>query len=104
MGVLPGVAPRVLAYKVLVDQVFASPALHSLFLPFMALAEGGDIQDAWQRLSTKFIPMMQMNYCLWPFVHVVTFSVIPLHHRVVWVNCWAAVWMGMLSTLNAKKD
>lgn len=97
----PGAAAGNVLKKVACDQVIASPSLHVFFLPYMALAEGHGLEEAKARTERKFLPLMKANYCLWPLVHLVTFSVIPPVHRVLWVNCWATVWMGMLSWINA---
>lgn len=97
---LPGAAPGVVAKKVLLDQLVASPLLHLVFLPYMVLAEGGSSSEALARTSRKFSTVMQLSWCFWPFVHCLTFSVIPLRHRVAWVNVGAVFWMAALSFIN----
>jgi len=99
---VPGASTAAIMKKVGLDQVLASPILHSLFWPFMVVCDGGGPKDAWERLRCKFVPLMKMNYCFWPAVSSLTFSIVPIRHRVVWVNCWSAVWMGCLSSMNAR--
>eukprot|EP00419_Tripos_fusus_P011456 CAMPEP_0172660454 /NCGR_PEP_ID=MMETSP1074-20121228/4075_1 /TAXON_ID=2916 /ORGANISM="Ceratium fusus, Strain PA161109" /LENGTH=162 /DNA_ID=CAMNT_0013476073 /DNA_START=157 /DNA_END=642 /DNA_ORIENTATION=+ len=97
---VPGSAPALVAKKIFLDQVFASPFLHVFFLPYMALAEGHTMEEAVGRTRENFVKLLQANYCYWPFVHCITFSVIPLRHRVAFVNIAAVFWMATLSALN----
>jgi len=96
---IPGTAPLVVFKKVVLDQVIASPLVHLCFFPYMVMTEGGSAQDAYARFERNFITM-GISYCVWPFVHAITFGIMPLRHRVAWVNVAALFWSGTLSALN----
>eukprot|EP00747_Dinoflagellata_sp_TGD_P185291 gnl/TRDRNA2_/TRDRNA2_41755_c0_seq1.p1 gnl/TRDRNA2_/TRDRNA2_41755_c0~~gnl/TRDRNA2_/TRDRNA2_41755_c0_seq1.p1 ORF type:complete len:193 (+),score=16.43 gnl/TRDRNA2_/TRDRNA2_41755_c0_seq1:181-759(+) len=98
----PGTSWQDVLRRVLADQICASPIFNLPFYPLMALLEGKP-EDAWCRLSTKYVHTLGVNYCFWPFVHLVTFSIVPLRHRVHFANIASMVWTGILSTLNQRQ-
>lgn len=49
-------------------------------------------------------PLLKRGWRFWPAVHMVTYSVIPPRHRVLWVNCADLVWVTILSLFKAQED
>ncbi|KAL5580174.1 hypothetical protein UlMin_012616 [Ulmus minor] len=37
-------------------------------------------------------------YILWPFTHRITYGVVPVEQRLLWVNCVELIWATILST------
>lgn len=52
----------------------------------MSYLEGGDPRE---KLKKAWVPGYVNNCLLWPWVQAVNFSVVPLEHRVLVVNCVA---------------
>lgn len=42
--------------------------------------------------------LMQAGWKLWPFAHLVTYGVIPVEQRLLWVDCVELIWVTILST------
>lgn len=40
----------------------------------------------------------QAGWKLWPFAHLVTYGVIPVEQRLLWVDCVELIWVTILST------
>lgn len=41
---------------------------------------------------------LQAGWKLWPFAHLVTYGVIPVEQRLLWVDCVELIWVTILST------
>ncbi|KAJ0330055.1 hypothetical protein COL5a_003888 [Colletotrichum fioriniae] len=85
--------------RVAVDQGVFAPVMISVFLSSMATLEGGSIKE---KLDKNYKTALTSNYMLWPFVQVVNFKFVPLHHRVLFVNVISIGWNSYLSFLNSQ--
>ncbi|KAG9249123.1 sym-1 [Calycina marina] len=96
--VLPNKNLEIVA-RVAADQTaFASTNLFC-FLSSMAIMEGTSPQD---KLNSTYWNALSSNWMVWPFVQAVNFKLIPLHHRVLFVNVISLGWNCYLSALNSK--
>lgn len=41
---------------------------------------------------------LQAGWKLWPFAHLITYGVIPVEQRLLWVDCVELIWVTILST------
>ena len=89
-----------IAARVACDQLIFAPVFIGLFLSSMAVMEGGSPE---KKLEKSYWPALQANYMLWPFVQLVNFKFVPLHHRVLFVNVISIGWNCFLSMLNSAK-
>ena len=85
--------------RVLADQTVFSPLAHISFFTYMTLAKGGGIPDVAHELDVKFLPAMAANYAIWPIAQAVNFSLVPLRHRVLFVNAVGMFYSTFLSGL-----
>lgn len=69
--------------RVGLDQTILAPTNLFVFLSSMAIMEGSDPQ---KKLETTYWSALSKNWMLWPFVQIVNFKFVPLHHRVLVVN------------------
>lgn len=69
-----------------------------VFLSSMAVLEGTPPQE---KLEKNYTTALTSNYMLWPFVQMVNFKLVPLHHRVLFVNVISIGWNSYLSYLNS---
>lgn len=42
--------------------------------------------------------LRQAGWKLWPFAHLITYGVIPVEQRLLWVDCVELIWVTILST------
>nr|AFK44918.1 unknown [Lotus japonicus] len=48
--------------------------------------------------------MLTAGWKLWPFVHLVTYGVIPVEQRLLWVDSVELIWVTILSTYSNEKS
>ncbi|KAF6818147.1 integral membrane mpv17 pmp22 [Colletotrichum plurivorum] len=84
--------------RVGVDQGVFAPVMIGVFLSSMAVLEGGSPQE---KLEKNYTTALTSNYMIWPFVQMVNFKLVPLHHRVLFVNVISIGWNCYLSFLNS---
>ncbi|WQF87511.1 hypothetical protein CDEST_12525 [Colletotrichum destructivum] len=85
--------------RVAVDQGVFAPVMISVFLSSMATLEGSSVQE---KLDKNYKTALTSNYMLWPFVQMVNFKLVPLHHRLLFVNVISIGWNSYLSFLNSQ--
>ncbi|EFX03442.1 integral membrane protein mpv17 pmp22 family [Grosmannia clavigera kw1407] len=90
---------RTMLAQVACDQGLFAPVFISVFLSSMAVLEGSSPRE---NLDRNYHSALTANYAIWPAVQMINFSVVPLHHRVLFVNVVSIGWNSYLSYLNAK--
>jgi protein Mpv17 len=69
--------------RVAADQCLFAPTNLFVFLSSMAVMEGSDPKE---KLNKTYKTAMTKNWTVWPFVQLVNFGLVPLEHRVMFVN------------------
>lgn len=83
--------------KVVVDQLVFGPIWNNsyiLLLGVMQLQRPGRIFADMKRST---IPLMISGLKLWPFVHCITYGLIPVENRLLWVDLVEIVWVTILA-------
>jgi protein Mpv17 len=88
-----------IAARVAADQTLFAPTNLFFFLSSMAIMEGSSPKD---KLDSTYKGALQTNWMVWPFVQVINFKFVPLHHRVLLVNVISLGWNCYLSFLNSQ--
>ena len=91
---------RTMLARVAADQGIFAPVFIGVFLGSMAVLEGGSPRE---KLEKQYVNALTANYMLWPAAQMVNFSVVPLEHRVLFVNLVSIGWNSYLSFLNSSK-
>ncbi|KAF3522109.1 hypothetical protein F2Q69_00046924 [Brassica cretica] len=47
---------------------------------------------------------MQAGWKLWPFAHLITYGLVPVEQRLLWVDCVELIWVTILSTYSNEKS
>jgi len=84
-------------YKILMDQTVYAAAKYTLFVALREVLQGARPDEAASKATQSTWPLLQRGWRFWPAVHMITYSVIPPRHRVLWVNCADLVWVTVLS-------
>lgn len=90
--------------KVAFDQTVWSGVWNSIYfvvLGFLRLESPVNIFD---ELKSTFWPMLTAGWKLWPFAHLITYGVIPVEQRLLWVDCVELIWVTILSTYSNEKS
>ncbi|KAL2165354.1 hypothetical protein VTH06DRAFT_651 [Thermothelomyces fergusii] len=84
--------------RVACDQGVFAPTFIGVFLSSMAVLEGGSPRD---KLAQNYRTALLTNWAVWPFVQMVNFKLVPLQHRLLFVNVVSIGWNCYLSYLNS---
>lgn len=87
-----------IAARVALDQGVFAPCAIAVFLSSMAVLEGGSVSD---KLQKSYTDALSTNYMVWPAAQAVNFKMVPLEHRVLFVNVISIGWNCYLSFINS---
>ncbi|KAG8466716.1 hypothetical protein KFE25_008095 [Diacronema lutheri] len=90
--------------KILMDQSVYAASKYTMFVALRELFSGTEPAEAVGVARKSTWPLLKRGWRFWPAVHMVTYSVIPPRHRVLWVNCADLVWVTILSLFKAQED
>jgi protein Mpv17 len=84
--------------RVACDQGIFAPTFIGVFLSSMAVLEGTSPKE---KLQKNYSEALLTNWMIWPFVQMVNFKLVPLQHRLLFVNVISIGWNCYLSFLNS---
>jgi len=86
-------------YKILMDQTIYLSVKCSIYIAAVGLLNGESVDQAKENVSARIKPVMFTAWKFWPFVHCITYGLIPAQHRILWVNSVDLVWNAILAAL-----
>ncbi|KAI4320748.1 hypothetical protein MLD38_034193 [Melastoma candidum] len=90
--------------KVAFDQTAWAALWNSIYYTVVALLRFESPVAIYNELKATFWPMLTAGWKLWPFAHLITYGVIPVEQRLLWVDCVELVWVTILSTFSNEKS
>nr|XP_043624701.1 protein SYM1-like [Erigeron canadensis] len=90
--------------KIAFDQTVWSAVWNSIYFVVLGLLRFESPANIFNELKTTFLPLLTAGWKLWPFAHLITYGVIPLEQRLLWVDCVELVWVTILSTYSNEKS
>ncbi|KAK2993260.1 hypothetical protein RJ640_015739 [Escallonia rubra] len=84
--------------KIAFDQTAWAAVWNSIYyvvLGFLRLESPATILN---ELKGTFWPMLTAGWKLWPFAHLITYGVVPVEQRLLWVDSVELIWVTILST------
>ena len=87
--------------KILLDQTIFSLYLNAAYCALTEALKRTRPSVIWARVRSSSWPMLRSSWRFWPAVHAFTFSIVPQHLRVLWVDAVEVVWVAILATLVA---
>uniref|UniRef100_A0A803MH82 Peroxisomal membrane protein 2 n=1 Tax=Chenopodium quinoa TaxID=63459 RepID=A0A803MH82_CHEQI len=90
--------------KVAFDQTIWAGIWNSIYFIVLGLLRLESPVSIFKELKGTFLPMLTAGWKLWPFAHLVTYGVIPIEQRLLWVDCVELIWVTILSTLSNQKS
>ncbi|KYR00993.1 pmp22 family protein [Tieghemostelium lacteum] len=89
--------------KMLVDQLVFAPCVISTFMLIMNVLNGRTLTDAKKQIKNELLyPALAYNWCLWPAAQYISFAIVPLNFRVLYVSVVSVFWNIFLSNLGNK--
>ncbi|KAI4322018.1 hypothetical protein L6164_021746 [Bauhinia variegata] len=90
--------------KVAFDQTVWAAIWNSIYFVVLGLLRFESPTNIYGELNSTFWPMLTAGWKLWPFAHLITYGVIPLEQRLLWVDCVELIWVTILSTNKCSWD
>lgn len=90
--------------KVAFDQTVWSAIWNTIYFVVLGLLRFDSLDNIYGELKSTFLPMLTAGWKLWPFAHLITYGVVPVEQRLLWVDCIELIWVTILSTYSNEKS
>ncbi|KAL5581938.1 hypothetical protein UlMin_014380 [Ulmus minor] len=90
--------------KVAFDQTVWAAVWNSIYFVVLGLLRFESPTSISSELKNTFWPMLTAGWKLWPFAHLITYGVVPIEQRLLWVDCVELIWVTILSTYSNEKS
>ncbi|KAJ8532392.1 hypothetical protein K7X08_012315 [Anisodus acutangulus] len=90
--------------KVAFDQTVWSAIWNSIYYTVLGILRLESPLAIFTELKATFFPMLTAGWKLWPFAHLITYGVVPVEQRLLWVDCVELIWVTILSTYSNEKS
>jgi protein Mpv17 len=87
--------------KVALDQGFWGPIWNNTYLLLLGLMKRESLDTIWQDAKRTTIPLVVSGLKLWPLAHCVTYGLIPVENRLLWVDLVEILWVTILASAAA---
>jgi protein Mpv17 len=88
--------------KIVVDQAMFGPFWNNTYILLLGLMKKESLETIWEDMKKTTIPLVLSGLKLWPFVHCITYGLIPVENRLLWVDAVEILWVTILATQAAK--
>ena len=83
--------------KVIVDQTFFGPIWNNLYIILLGIMQLQSPSQIWNDMKRTTLPLIISGLKLWPFVHCITYGLIPVENRLLWVDAVEILWVMILA-------
>ncbi|XP_042519055.1 uncharacterized protein LOC122092828 [Macadamia integrifolia] len=90
--------------KVVFDQTAWAVIWNSIYYVVLGFLRFESPVSIFSELKTTFWPLLTAGWKLWPFAHLITYGLIPVEQRLLWVDCVELIWVTILSTYSNEKS
>ncbi|XP_062009612.1 uncharacterized protein LOC133726151 isoform X1 [Rosa rugosa] len=90
--------------KIAFDQTVWAAIWNSIYFVALGVLRFESPTKIFDELKATFRPMLTAGWKLWPFAHLITYGLIPLEQRLLWVDCVELIWVTILSTYSNEKS
>lgn len=78
-------------------QVVWSPIWNGSYILLLGLMKRESLSDVFRNVRTTALPLITSGLKLWPAAHIVTYGLIPVENRLLWVDLVEILWVTILS-------
>uniref|UniRef100_A0A0C9RG78 TSA: Wollemia nobilis Ref_Wollemi_Transcript_28563_1725 transcribed RNA sequence n=1 Tax=Wollemia nobilis TaxID=56998 RepID=A0A0C9RG78_9CONI len=90
--------------KVAFDQTIWAAVWNSIYFTVLGLLRFESPVNILNELKATFWPLLTAGWKLWPFAHLITYGVVPVEQRLLWVDCVELIWVTILSMYSNEKS
>jgi protein Mpv17 len=83
--------------KVAVDQLLWGPIWNGSYIVLLGLMKQNELKRIAQDVYDTSLPLVLSGLKLWPFAHLVTYGLVPIENRLLWVDTVEIMWVMILS-------
>lgn len=94
----------VVPVKVAFDQTFWAAFWNSVYFVVVGLLRFESPVQIWKELRSTFVPLLTAGWKLWPMAHLVTYGLVPVEQRLLWVDMVEILWVTILATYSNEKS
>mmetsp|Transcript_18574 Transcript_18574/g.26136 ORF Transcript_18574/g.26136 Transcript_18574/m.26136 type:complete len:338 (-) Transcript_18574:219-1232(-) len=87
--------------KVAIDQATWGPFWNNTYILLLGLMKRDSLMSIWNEVKRTTIPLIVSGLKLWPLAHVVTYGLVPVENRLLWVDLVEIIWVTILATAAA---
>jgi protein Mpv17 len=84
--------------KVVVDQTIWGTIWNNTYILMLGLMKLESGKNIWSDMKRSTIPLFISGLRLWPLAHCVTYGLLPVENRLVWVDLVEILWVTILAT------
>ncbi len=84
--------------KIAVDQLFWGPIWNNTYLLLLGLMKFDSLEQIWSDVKRTTVPLVVSGLKLWPLAHCVTYGLVPVENRLLWVDLVEIVWVTILAS------
>ena len=89
------------AAKVAIDQTLWGPLWNNTYILLLGLMKLNSLESIWGEMKRTTVPLIVSGLKLWPLAHCVTYGLIPMENRLLWVDLVEILWVTILATTAA---
>ena len=89
--------------KLLLDQTVWAFIWLSIYYGVLGALNFDSPSKIVKTFKASFLPVCLVGWRFWPFVHIVTYGLIPQQHRLLWVDVMEIIWVTILSYVGNQK-
>jgi len=89
--------------KIAADQLIFTPISLLAFLGLLNGLEGKSLEQTKEKIQRDFVPILLVNWTVWPLAQYVNFALIPAPQRVLYVTVLGIFWNSFLCYMGNRK-
>ena len=83
--------------KIVVDQTIWGPIWNSTYILLLGMMKRESIEKMFGDVQSTTIPLFLDGLKLWPIAHCVTYGLVPVENRLLWVDLVEILWVSILA-------
>lgn len=84
--------------KVVVDQTTWGPFWNNVYIILLGVMKFENPAVIWDDIKRTTIPLVVSGLKLWPLAHCITYGLVPVENRLLWVDLVEIIWVTILAT------
>mmetsp|Transcript_6334 Transcript_6334/g.5946 ORF Transcript_6334/g.5946 Transcript_6334/m.5946 type:complete len:369 (-) Transcript_6334:134-1240(-) len=84
--------------KIVLDQTTWGPFWNNTYILLLGIMKLDKLEDIWGDMKRTTLPLLISGLKLWPLAHCVTYGLIPVENRLLWVDFVEILWVTILAS------